>query len=270
MNGGLTSMSDDISEFGPQEGELVVVIVREVKQNGAYVDLEEYEGIEGFIFIGEIASGWVKNIRSFTRPGQRLICKVLRTRNDKKSLELSLKSVSEERKRDRLAEWKNEERAKQLFKVLSEQVKWTEEQLNENQTELIESFGTLYGAFEEAATKPESLGELGFEGDWIQPFIEISVKNIIPDTVEIRGHFTLNVEIGDGINVIKEALIAAEAVSDSEKELEVSCHYDGAPSYRIELKAPDFKTAEDGWSRATKACIDLVVSSGGTAEAKRE
>ena len=47
-------MSDDIIEFGPQEGELVVVIVREVKQNGAYVDLEEYEGIEGFIFIGEI------------------------------------------------------------------------------------------------------------------------------------------------------------------------------------------------------------------------
>ena len=270
MNGGLTSVAKDQSDYGPEEGELVVAVVREVKQNGAYVDLEEYEGTEGFIFIGEIASGWVKNIRSYARPGQRLICKVIRTRSENKSLELSLKSVSEERKRDRLAEWKNEERAKQLLKVLSEQVNWSQDDLDENQTELTEAFGTLYGAFEEAATKPESLTELGFEGDWIQPFIDIAVKNIIPDTVEIRGHFTIIVEDGDGIEIIREALIAAESVSDKETELEVSCHYDGAPSYRIELKAPDFKTAEEGWNRATEACIELVKSSGGSAEAQRE
>ena len=263
-------MAKEESDYGPREGELVVAVVREVKQNGAYVDLEEYEGTEGFIFIGEIASGWVKNIRSYARPGQRLICKVIRTKSENKSLELSLKSVSEERKRDRLAEWKNEERAKQLLKVLSEQVNWSQDDLNENQIELTEAFGTLYGAFEEAATKPESLTELGFEGDWIQPFIDIAVKNIIPDTVEIRGHFTINVEDGDGIEIIRDALIAAESVSNQETELEVSCHYDGAPSYRIELKAPDFKTAEDGWNRAIEACIELVKSSGGSAEAQRE
>lgn len=263
-------MAKNLLEGGPSEGELVVAVVREVKQNGAYVDLEEYDGIEGFIFIGEIASGWVKNIRAFVRPGQRLICKVLRTRNDKKSLELSLKSVSEERKRDRLAEWKNEERAKQLLKVLSEQVGWSEEEHSENQMELTESYATLYGAFEEAAKNPESLKEIGFEGDWVAPFIEMAVKNIIPDTVEIRGKFTLNVEQAEGIEVIKSALLAAEDVSDEESELIVTCHYDGAPSYRIDLKAPDFKTAEDGWTNATKACLEIIHTAGGTAEAERE
>lgn len=263
-------MAKNLLDGGPSEGELVVVVVREVKQNGAYVDLDEYDGIEGFIFIGEIASGWVKNIRAFVRPGQRLICKVLRTRNDNKSLELSLKSVSEERKRDRLAEWKNEERAKQLLKVLSEQVGWSEEEHKEIQADLTESFATLYGAFEEAAKTPESLAEIGFEGDWIQPFIEIAVKNIIPDTVEIRGKFTLNVENSNGIEIIRDALIAAESVSDKETELVVTCHYDGAPSYRIDLKAPDFKTAEDGWTEATKACISVIEDAGGSAEAERE
>ena len=263
-------MAKDLLENGPSEGELVVALVREVKQNGAYVDLEEYEGIEGFIFIGEIASGWVKNIRAFVRPGQRLICKVLRTRKDKNSLELSLKSVSEERKRDRLAQWKNEERAKQLLKVLSEQVGWSEEEHAENEMELTESYATLYGAFEEAAKSPESLGEVGFEGDWIAPFIEMAVKNIIPDTVEIRGKFLINVDHADGIEVIRKALLAAENISDEESELIVTCHYDGAPSYRIDLKAPDFKTAEDGWTNATQACIEIVQSSGGSAEAERE
>ena len=263
-------MAKNLLDGGPSEGEVVVVVVREVKQNGSYVDLDEYDGIEGFIFIGEIASGWVKNIRAFVRPGQRLICKVLRTRNDNKSLELSLKSVSEERKRDRLAEWKNEERAKQLLKVLSEQVGWSEEEHKEIQADLTESFATLYGAFEEAAKTPESLTEIGFEGDWIQPFIEIAVKNIIPDTVEIRGKFTLNIDNSNGIEIIRDALIAAESVSDKETELVVTCHYDGAPSYRIDLKAPDFKTAEDGWTEATKACISVIQDAGGSAEAERE
>ena len=263
-------MAKNLIEGGPSEGELVVAVVREVKQNGAYVDIDEYDGIEGFIFIGEIASGWVKNIRAFVRPGQRLICKVLRTRKDNKSLELSLKSVSEERKRDRLAQWKNEERAKQLLKVLAEQVGWSEDELVETQMELTESYATLYGAFEEAAKSPESLEEVGFEGDWIAAFIEIAVKNIIPDTVVIRGRFVLNVDQAEGIDVIKSALIAAENISDEESELIVTCHYDGAPSYRIDLKAPDFKTAEEAWNNATTACIEIIQNAGGSAEAERD
>ena len=81
----------------PEEGELVVVTVDSVKQNGADVSLDEYEGVLGFIFIGEIASGWIKNIRRFVREGQRLVCKVMPSRRDGSSLKLSLKSVSEER-----------------------------------------------------------------------------------------------------------------------------------------------------------------------------
>ena len=112
------TIDNDGANYGPEEGELVVVTVKSVKQNGVYVDFDEFPGIEGFIFIGEVASGWVKNIRAFVRDGQRLICKVMRTRKDGSSLELSLKSVSEERRRERLQEWKNEQRSNQLLKVL--------------------------------------------------------------------------------------------------------------------------------------------------------
>ena len=263
-------MTENYLEDGPQEGELVVCTAREVKQNGAYVDLDEFPGIEGFIFIGEVASGWIKNIRAFVRPGQRMICKVMRERKDGKSLELSLKSVSEERKRDRLQQWKNEERAKQLLKVIGEQVSWSENEISETQTELIESYGTLYGAFEEAAQTPESLTELGFEGKWLDIFIETAVKNIIPDFVELRGNFTINVEHQDGIEVIRKALIAAEEFSDPEAEITITCHYDGAPSYRIDLRAPDFKSAEKAWNDATNACIEIINESGGSAESQRD
>lgn len=254
----------------PEEGELVVATVKNVKQNGAYVDLDEFPGIEGFIFIGEIASGWVKNIRGFVRDGQRLICKVMRTRKDGSSLELSLKSVSEERRRTRLQEWKNEQRAHQLLKVLGEKISWDSDTLEEQSNELIDAFGTLYSAFEEAAMQEGSLTNAGFEGDWILPFIEIAIENIIPPFVELRGILTLSINNTEGVSVIQEALLSAESLSNAEQETEVKCFYDGAPSYRLELRAPDFKIAESLWDEATKSVIDRMVAAGGEGSAKRE
>lgn len=254
----------------PEEGELVVATIKTVKQNGAYVDLDEYEGIEGFIFIGEIASGWVKNIRGFVREGQRVICKVMRTRRDGTSLELSLKSVSEERRRDRLQEWKNEQRAQQLLKVLGEKIGWSEDEVTEQASELLDAFGSLYTAFEEAAMQEGALENAGFEGEWMAPFIELAVENIIPPFVEVRGTLTLSINVTDGVSVIRSALEAAESLSNEEEEIDVKCFYDGAPTYRIELKAPDFKVAESMWEQATRAVVDHMVSAGGEATAERE
>ena len=70
--------------------------------------------------------------------------------------------------------------------------------------------------------------------------------------------------------MIQEALLAAESFSSTEEEIEVTCHYNGAPEYRIELKAPDFKTAESIWENATKATLDHVTSAGGEATSLRE
>ena len=254
----------------PEEGELVVATITTVKQNGAYVALDEYEGIEGFIFIGEIASGWVKNIRGFVREGQRVICKVMRTRRDGTSLELSLKSVSEERRRDRLQEWKNEQRAHQLLKVLGEKVGWNEEQVAEYSVELTDAFGGLYTAFEEAAMQEGALQNAGFEGDWLAAFIEIAVENIIPPFVEVRGTLTLSINVTDGVSVIRSALEAAEALSNEAEEIDVKCFYDGAPSYRLELRAPDFKVAETMWEEATQAVVNHMTAAGGEATAERE
>ena len=176
-------MSDQVNT--PEEGELVVVTVKNVKQNGVYVDFDEYPGIEGFIFIGEIASGWVKNIRTFVRDGQRLICKVMRTKKDGSSLELSLKSVSEERRRDRLQEWKNEQRSNQLLKVLGEKVGWDNSDRESIGEDLVAAFGTLYASFEEAAMNEGAIVDAGFEGEWIKDFVEIAIEYIISPFVEI-------------------------------------------------------------------------------------
>ena len=261
-------MSDQVNT--PEEGELVVVTVKNVKQNGVYVDFDEYPGLEGFIFIGEIASGWVKNIRTFVRDGQRLICKVMRTKKDGSSLELSLKSVSEERRRDRLQEWKNEQRSIQLLKVLGDKVGWDESQRNTMSEDLISAFGTLYASFEEAAMNESSIVDAGFEGEWIKEFIEIAIENIIPPFVEIKGSLNLSINIENGVEVIRDALQSAENYTSEKDEISVMCFYDGAPEYRIVLKAPDFKTAEDLWVEVSNTIVTTMEDNGGQAVSYRD
>ena len=67
----------------PEQGELVIATVKNVKNFGAFVTLDEYEDKEGFIHIAEVATGWVKYIRDFVREGQKIVCKVLKVDESK-------------------------------------------------------------------------------------------------------------------------------------------------------------------------------------------
>jgi len=253
----------------PEMGEFIVCTIKTVKQNGVYVDLNGYPGKEGFIFIGEIASGWVKNIRSHAREGQRVVAKALKVRRDRKSIELSIKSVSEERRRDALQKWKNETRARQLMRIIGERSGWEDAEIKSTGDALAAAFGNLYAAFEETAIDAEVLEAEGFEGDWTPLFVELAIENIIPPFVEIRAEAEIEVFGAEGIELIREALTKAEACSSKEEEIEIGCFYDGAPIYRIELKAPDWEVAEKAWAAVEDALYDTVPEDEGSVTVSR-
>jgi len=73
----------------------------------------------------------------------------------------------------------------------------------------------------------------------------------------------------EGIEVIRKALEAAESYSDEENEISITCHYDGAPQYRIELRAPDYKSGESAWESLCEDAITIVEEAGGVASATR-
>ncbi|MGC8609053.1 MAG: S1 RNA-binding domain-containing protein, partial [Thermoplasmata archaeon] len=102
----------------PEVGDLVVVKITQVKNFGAEVTLEEYPGVEGYIHISEVATGWVKHIRSYLREGQRTVCKVLNVNTERKNVDLSLKRVNSHQAREKISEWKNEQKADKLFEIL--------------------------------------------------------------------------------------------------------------------------------------------------------
>ena len=46
----------------PEEGDLLVCIVKSVSDKGAYLEIDGLDGVEGFVFIGEVAAGWVLSL----------------------------------------------------------------------------------------------------------------------------------------------------------------------------------------------------------------
>ena len=253
----------------PDLGEFLVCTITTVKQNGIYVELGGYPGRDGFIFIGEIASGWVKNIKSHVREGQRVVAKALKVRRDKKSVELSIKSVSDERRRDTLQRWKNKQRAGQLLRIVGERSGWDEAKVALMNTELIETFGGLYTAFEETAIENNALANEGFEGDWTTVFIEIAIENIIPEFVNIRAIANIQIHGSEGIEAIRKALTAVEKCSSKSAEVEIAAYYDGAPEYRIELQAPDWEVAESHWELVEAAIAENIGDEIGAVEILR-
>jgi len=255
----------------PEEGEFVVVTVQGIEKNGAYLSLQGYsDDIRAFVFIGEVSSGWVARVRDHLREGQRTVARVTRVRKDRLSVDVSIKSVSDERRRETLQDWKNEQRASQLLRIISERAGWSDSEYDSMGLQLSETFGGLYAAFEAAAATPESLEEFGFEGDWIPMLVETALENIVPASVIIRGRFHIEVWSDKGVEVIQIALSAAEDVAEGMEEVQVDCYYDGAPEYRIEVVAPDYKSAEKAYEDAREAVSSHIKKAGGHFELHRE
>ena len=252
-----------LKEF-PDEGDLVVVTVREVKSFGAFVVLNEFEGKEGFIHIAEVASGWVKYIRDFIKEGQVQVCKVLRVDPSRGHIDLSFKQVNEHQHRLKIQEWKNEQKAEKLFEILAEKMKFEiEPAYKDFGYDLIDTFGTLYGAFEECTINPDCLESNDFKGNWTELFIQLANDNISPPFVVIDGFLELTCPTSDGIIPIKNALMEAKNI-EKEENIEIKVQYVSAPRYRIQVRAMDYKIAEEILRKGADKALEYIKEKNGS------
>jgi translation initiation factor 2 subunit 1 len=246
----------------PEEGELVVATVKEVKGFGAFCNLDEYPGKEGFIHIAEVAAGWVKYVRDHVRENQKLVAKVLSVDANRGHVDLSLKRVNDHQRRETISSWKNEQKAEKLLGILGERLsKKPEDMLKEFGMKLVDTYGSLYAAFENASVNEDSLTDDGFTGPWVKPLIELAKENIQAPFVHVKGYVELQSFAKDGVSELREALKVAEESEYEDVEIEVQ--YTGAPRYRIRVKAPEYKVAEEELRKAAERSIKVITKAGG-------
>ena len=246
----------------PEEGELVVATVKDVKGFGAFCNLDEYPGKEGFIHIAEVAAGWVKYVRDHVRENQKIVAKVLTVDTNRGHVDLWLKRVNDHQRRETIASWKNEQKAEKLLGIVAERTgKTQEEVLADFGLKLVETYGSLYSAFEGASVDEASLKEEGYKGPWVKAFVEVAKENIAAPFVHVKGYVELQSFSKDGVAELREALEAAEQTEYEDVDIEVQ--YVGAPRYRIKVKAPEYKAAEEELKAAAERAMKIITKAGG-------
>ena len=229
-------MSTEIQEI-PEQGEIILATVTKVMDHGAYVTLDEYDDVQGFLHISEIAPGWIRSVNRFVKDGEKKVLLVKKVKAG--DIDLSLKQVSKDQKKQKLKEVKKYEKGKTLLENLQEKTKITNEEVEKLEDKFYTKFDSVYDGFMEIARNGISIiTDLKLTKKITTAIEEICSKIKLP-SVQIRGIMEITSDKSDGDEIIKKTLLDI-----IKKDSTMDITYLGAPKYRISITYEDFKSAE--------------------------
>ena len=230
-------MSTEVQEL-PERGEIVIATITKVMEHGAYVSLDEYDGLQGFLHVSEIAPGWIRSVGKFVKKGEKKVFLVKKVNPKRADIDLSLKQVSTDQKKKKLLDVKRQNKAKTLMKNVQVKAKLSKDDVEKLEDSLYSKYDSIYDAFMEIARSGISvIKDLKVPKKALSALEEISSKIKFP-SVEIRGILEIINNKSDGVEIIKNTLLD---VLKENKDKNIQITYVGAPKYRLTVKAQDFK-----------------------------
>ena len=150
----------------PEAGDIVLVTIKEITGHGAYVSLDEYSNMTGFLHISEIATGWIRNIERSIKPKQKAVLKVIRVDKTRAEVDLSLKQVSGEERKSKLIEVKKNEKATAFMEMVKVKANLSDSQVDELEVNILQKYDSVYDFFETVAKKGiDSIRTLEFSSE---------------------------------------------------------------------------------------------------------
>ncbi|MEM1942905.1 MAG: S1 RNA-binding domain-containing protein [Candidatus Caldarchaeum sp.] len=246
----------------PEVGELVLGRIISVKDYGAYVEVDDYKGYEGFIHVSEVSLKWVRNIREHLKEGQKTVFKVIRVNPDTLQIDLSLRRVSQKERLDKLLEVKKKTKVSKVLKLLeAEGFKAVAEQL----TTAYPNLTTLYDVLEKFALgePAQNLFPAISETD-VEHLRRAVEQEIKVHEVEMRVDLILRCDGPRGVEAIRAAAAEAEKTAGHSEAVEITTK--GAPVYSMLVKAPSKERASELMAKAFQACSAVMAGYGGSAQ----
>ncbi len=232
----------------PEEKELVICTVTKIYPNSVFVNMDDYNK-GGMIHISEVSPGRIRNIRDYIRESKVIVCKVLRVNQERGHVDLSLRRVSDNERRNFTDSRKQEQKANKILEYTAQKLKIPKSQLEETFAKsLVEKYGTLNSAFEAVVLEGLDLKKEGVDASVAEVLSEVIHQRIKPPKVTIGGEMNISSYLPDGVDVIKKALIDA-----TKKEHELMLNYLGGGRYQIELSDSEYKTAEQRLDKVIKS-----------------
>eukprot|EP00172_Hildenbrandia_rubra_P000136 Plantae.Rhodophyta-Hildenbrandia_rubra.ctg10610.p1 GENE.Plantae.Rhodophyta-Hildenbrandia_rubra.ctg10610~~Plantae.Rhodophyta-Hildenbrandia_rubra.ctg10610.p1 ORF type:complete len:330 (+),score=76.32 Plantae.Rhodophyta-Hildenbrandia_rubra.ctg10610:1289-2278(+) len=210
------------NEF-PEPNDIVMVLVKERQDMGAYVHLLEYNNCQGMIMFSELSRRRIRSINKVLGINKQEVAAVVRVDKEKGYIDLSKRRVAPE-DIERIREKWNKSRA--VHSIVRNIAKNTDTDMEELYKRwgwpLYKKYGHAYDAFKSAAKDPEAV----LEGLDITPKEkEELMKNIemrlTPQPIKMRADVEVTCFRYEGIDAIKAALKAGESVGSEECPIKV-------------------------------------------------
>ena len=234
----------------PQEDEIVLCTVTSVQYNSVFCSLDEYNALSGMIHISEVSAGRIKNIREFVAEGKKISCKVLRIDKEKGHIDLSLRRVTEGKKRDKNAIIKQEQKAENIVEHLAKELKKDPKKFYVEVAEpILEHYEYLCLAFNDIVEGLFSLEKTSLDQKLAKKIEETVKEKIKPKEVHIEGVFAIATYAENGVKIVSDALVKGRETSKN-----ADLRYLGAGKYKLAVTADDFKKAE----KIMKTVIETV------------
>ncbi|MFZ8782646.1 MAG: translation initiation factor IF-2 subunit alpha [Desulfurococcaceae archaeon] len=255
----------------PDIGELVVGTVREIHDFGAYLELDEYGGLRAFLPWSEVSSRYFRDIREVIREGQKVVVKVIRVDRVKKTVDASLKKVTDSERQKKITWWKRFTKACKIIEMAAKNIgKSVEDAYREVTWPLLDKYYDVMYALEEAAARGSSvLVEAGVPEYWIKPLLEEARKHVKVREVVVRYNLVVQSFNPRGVEEVKACLSSvAEALASSNVKFDL--YTAGSPRYLLEVYAQDYKVAESYALKAIGAGEEKARELGAIFKAERE
>ena len=215
----------------PEVDEVVMVQVKSIAEMGAYVQLLEYNNIEGMILLSELTRRRIRSVSKLIKVGRVEPVMVLRVDKEKGYIDLSKRRVSPEDVAACEEKYNKSKMVHSIMRHTAETTTATLVDLYEHMAwPLYAKYGHCFEAFKMMVTNPDAVLEELRKPDG-SPAVDDAVKDALvkdirrrmtPQPLKIRADVEMTCFEYDGVMRIQDAMRAAAATSTPECEVKVS------------------------------------------------
>lgn len=239
----------------PTEGEIVIGRIAKVAELGVFIEMIEYNNLEGLIVVGELTRKRINNAQKAVKIGKIEVAVVSRVDRRKRYIDLSRIKVSNDEKMECLQTYYRNKAAHNTMITIAQK-------LNIDLLELYQQFawpkakehGSLYNYFVELLVNPQIIAGHEFE-DAILDGVSMRFK---ANKVKIAAEIRVVCLKSRGVHAIKEALMETLALN---KNIEVNLIK--PPIYSVSKYDYDAKKGTDAINDACNRVRSKITKLGG-------
>ncbi|VDL86357.1 unnamed protein product [Schistocephalus solidus] len=197
----------------PAEDDVVVASVKSIYPMGSYVELPEYNNVDGMILHSELSRRRIRSINKLIQVGRNEIALVIRVDPEKGYIDLSKRRVPAEEIPKCQERYAKAKAVNQIVRHVAEKLNYTNEQLEELCAKTVWFFdkkhvktGGSYDAFKRAVQNPAVLDECDIDKAARDLLLQDIRHRLMPQAVKLRADFEVSCFAYEGIEAVRRAL----------------------------------------------------------------